>query len=60
MKKSIDRPVEIGAEIEAVKRLLILLLLKLDSTSEEIGGALGVDSSAVRRLVPSRKIKKFR
>lgn len=45
---------------EDVKRLLILLLLKLGATSDEIGTALRVDSSAVRKLVPGRKIKKIR
>lgn len=43
-----------------VKRLLILLLLKLGATSDEIGTALGVDPSAVRRLVPGRRIKRIR
>lgn len=42
-----------------VKRLLILLLLKLGSTSDEIGAALGVDASVVRRMVPSTKIRKL-
>lgn len=46
-------------ELDAVKRLLVLLLLKLGSTSDEIGRALGVDSSAVRRLVPAGRIKKI-
>lgn len=36
-----------------------LALLKLGSTSDEIGIALGVDDSRVRQLVPSRKIKKI-
>jgi len=49
----------ITRELEAVKKLLILLLLKFGSTSQEIGGALGVDSSAVRRLVPARGVKKL-
>jgi len=43
-----------------VKRLLVLLLLKLGATSEEIGLALGVDPSLVRRMVPARKIRKIR
>ena len=47
------------AEIEAVKRLLILLLLKIGSTSEEIGTALGVHHSRVRQIVPSGKVKKI-
>lgn len=46
-------------ENEEIKRLLILLLLKLGSTSEEIGLALGVDSSAIRHMMPTRKIKKI-
>jgi len=48
-----------GKELEAVKRLLILLLLKLGSTSDEIGTALDVDSSVVRRMMPSGKVKKI-
>ena len=44
---------------EDVKRLLILLLLKLGSTSEEIGLALQVDSSVVRRMLPASRVKKI-
>ena len=44
---------------EDVKRLLVLLLLKLGATSEEIGLALQVDSSAVRRMIPARQVKKI-
>jgi hypothetical protein len=47
------------SEIESVKRLLILLLLKLGATSEEIALALEVDSSGIRKLVPVRKIAKI-
>ena len=46
-------------EIEDVKRLLILLLVKLGSTSEEIGAALGVHHSRVRQLVPTGRIKRI-
>ncbi len=46
-------------ELENVKRLLILLLIKLGSDSQEIARALGVDSSLVRRLVPSGKVRKI-
>jgi len=46
-------------EIESVKRLLMLLLLKLGATSEEIGAALGIDSSGVRKIFPIRTIKKI-
>jgi hypothetical protein len=46
-------------DLESIKRLLILLLIKLGSDSKEIAGALGVDGSVVRRLVPTRSVKKI-
>jgi hypothetical protein len=46
-------------ETEAVKRLLMLLLVKIGSTSEEIAGALHVAPSVVRTAIPSRKVKKL-
>jgi len=45
-------------KLEAIKRLLILQLLKSGATSEEIGQALGTDSSTVRKMFLIRKIKK--
>ena len=45
--------------MEAVKRLLILLLLKLGSTSDEIAMALDVDSSVIRKMMAVRKVKKI-
>lgn len=47
------------SEIESVNRLLILLLLKLGATSDEIGQALDVDSSFVRKLLSVRSVKKI-
>ena len=52
-------PEGVAKEIESVKRLLVLLLLKLGATSEEIGMGLGVDSSAVRRMVPVKRVKRI-
>ena len=46
-------------ELQDIKRLLMLLLIKLGSTSEEIGLALGTASSAVRRSLPMKRIKPF-
>lgn len=46
-------------QLGEIKRLLVLLLLKLGSTSEEIGLALQVDSSLVRKMIPARQIKKI-
>jgi hypothetical protein len=45
--------------LDDIKRLLVLLLLKLGSTSEEIGLALGVDSSVIRKMLPVRQVKKI-
>ncbi len=47
------------AELVAIKRLIILLLVKLGSDSAEVAGALGVDGSVVRRLVPTGAVKKI-
>jgi len=49
----------VARELDQVKRLLILLLVKLGSTSEEIGSALGVHHSRVRQMVPTAKIKRL-
>lgn len=44
---------------EAIKRLLILLLLKVGATSNEIGLALDMHAGAVRKIIPAAKIKKI-
>jgi hypothetical protein len=49
-----------GIELEGAERLLILLLLKLGTPSKEIGLALDVDSSLIRKTFPVKKIKKFK
>jgi hypothetical protein len=45
--------------LEDIRRLLILLLLKLGSTSEEIALALQVEASGVRKMLPARKVKRL-
>jgi predicted transcriptional regulator len=47
-------------ELQAIKKLLILFLIKSGATSEEIGLALGINSSAVRHMFPMKNIKKFK
>lgn len=47
-------------QLADIKRLLVFLLLKLGASSEEIGLALEVDSSAIRRMIPTRNITKAR
>ncbi|WP_428325777.1 hypothetical protein [Nitrosopumilus sp.] len=47
-------------DYEDIKRLLMLLLIKLGATSEEIGYALKLESSVIRKMLPSSKIKKLK
>jgi len=44
--------------LEAIKRLLILSLMKQGANSTEIGLALDVDSSVIRRLIPAKAVKR--
>ena len=46
-------------KLEDIKRLLVLLLIKLGSNSDEIALALGVDSSVIRKMMPIRQIKRI-
>ncbi len=48
------------SETEGVKRLPILLLLKLGASSKEIGMALNVNSSIVRRMFPGKEIRRIK
>ncbi len=56
-KKTIEDPVQ--AELDSIKRLLTLLLLKAGSSQGEVAMALDVDQSVVSRMFPARKVKKF-
>ena len=44
-------------ELTAIKRLLMLQLYKARATQTEIAIALGIDPSAVSRMLPAKKIK---
>lgn len=46
-------------ELDAIKRLLILFLIKAHTSQGEIAMALQVDQSIVSRLFPARKVKSF-
>jgi|YelNatPaOPRAMG01_1025707.scaffolds.fasta_scaffold45976_4 hypothetical protein len=45
-------------ELQSIKKLLVLLAIKSGGTSEEIGQAIGVDASTIRKMFPMKKIKK--
>ena len=50
----------VTTELRAIKRLLILQLLKQGATQGEVAIALDVDQSVVSRLFPARKISKVK
>lgn len=56
-KKTMSDPVL--AELDCIKRLLTLLLIKAGASQGEIAMALSVDQSVVSRMFPARKVKKF-
>ena len=46
-------------ELDAIKRLLILLLIKAGASQGEIAMALHTDQANVSRMFPARKVKRF-
>ncbi len=56
-KKTIDDPIQ--AELDSIKRLLMLFLVKAGATQGEIGTALGISRMGVSRMFPAKQIKKF-
>ncbi len=55
-KKIIEDPVVV--ELDAIKRLLALQLLKSGATQGDVSIALQVDQSVVSRMFPARTISK--
>jgi len=55
----VDQAEKVAKDVEALKRLFVLLLVKLGSDSDEIAMALGVDSSVVRKMISMRKVEKI-
>jgi len=53
-KRSLD-PVQ--KELDRIKRLLILLLLKIDTQQNEISWALQIDPGDFSKMLPTKKIR---
>ena len=45
-------------ELRQIRNLLILIALKLDATTEQVGAVTEIGSTNISRLVPQRKNKK--
>lgn len=56
-KETIGDPV--AAELEQIKKLLILLLLKAGANSDEIALATGIGASTVRKAFPAQRFGPF-
>ncbi len=50
---------DITEELDSIKRLMLLLLVKLGATSDEIGIALEMHPGNVRKMMPVKKIKRI-
>ena len=44
----------IGRDVESIKKLLVLLLIKPGTPQGEIAAALGVSRSSVSRMIPGK------
>lgn len=49
----------IEKELDSIKKLLVLLLLKVGVKQDEVGAALGINQSTISRWFPGIKIQKF-
>lgn len=59
MGKDTDKNDAILSELAAIKRLLILLLIKAGTLQSEIAIALNVDRSTISKMFPAKNIEKF-
>lgn len=53
-----DKMESVLKELQSIKKLLVLLLIKSGADSAEIGRALGVDSSSIRHMFSMKAAKK--
>jgi hypothetical protein len=59
-KKIIDTKPPIEQELIAIKKLLLLYLIKTGVSQDELELALEKDQAAISRMMPARKIKKYK
>ena len=56
-QKSVEDPVK--SELEAIKRLLAVLLMKLGTSQGEVAKAMMIDPTKLSRMLPAREFKPF-
>ena len=58
-ERSIDIVDPIERQLDAIKRLLVLFLMKAGTPQREIAKALGVGQATISRMMPTKKFKPF-
>ncbi len=56
-KKTVEDPIE--RQLDSIKRLLILFLMKSGTPQSEIAKALDVDAATLSRMMPAKQFKPF-
>ncbi len=56
-RKKIEDPIH--RELDSIKRLLALLLIKAGTPQSEIAAAMNIDQGDLSRILPVRKFKQF-
>ncbi len=56
-RKKIEDPIQ--KELDSIKRLLALLLIKAGTPQSEIAIAMDIDQGDLSRILPARKFKQF-
>jgi hypothetical protein len=59
-KKIVDTKPPIEKELIAIKKLLLLYLIKTGVSQDELELALEKDQADISRMMPARKIKKYK
>jgi hypothetical protein len=59
-EKNIDAKPPIEKELIAIKKLLLLFLIKTGASQDELELALEKDQADISRMMPARKVKKYK
>jgi DNA-directed RNA polymerase specialized sigma subunit len=51
---------ELLKELQTIRALLMLTILKIEGTTEEIAAALDVSNQRISQMIPASKIKKLK
>lgn len=58
--KNENDQLKVMEELRDIRALLMLLVLKIGGTTEEVAAAMGVTNQRVSQMIPASKIKKLK